>query len=203
MSYTDQLVVTGYINDIGLYPRQNVTESYRRGVEVEASWQIFAKLKLSGNITLSQNRIKEYKSYTALYDASFAYAGQEVTTYNNTDLAFSPALIAGTNISWTPVKNLSLNFISKYVGDQYLDNTKNESRKLEAYTVHDIRLNYSLDGVVGRNIGLTLAVYNLLNEEYESNGYTYSYKYDSNLITENYFFPQAGTHFLAGITLKF
>jgi iron complex outermembrane receptor protein len=38
---------------------------------------------------------------------------------------------------------------------------------------------------------------------YESNGYTYGYLYDGQLIQENFYFPQAGTNFIGGITIGF
>ena len=38
MQYTDQLVATGQLNDVGNPIRVNVEESYRRGLELEATF---------------------------------------------------------------------------------------------------------------------------------------------------------------------
>src|SRR5690606_436819 len=39
MLYKDQLVATGYINDVGSIVRENVGKSYRTGIELDAKWQ--------------------------------------------------------------------------------------------------------------------------------------------------------------------
>jgi iron complex outermembrane receptor protein len=79
----------------------------------------------------------------------------------------------------------------------------NEGRMLEAYMVNDLLLSYRLQTSFSKEVSLRLGVYNIFNQLYQSNGYTYSYFYGGNLITENFFYPQAGTHFLGGVTLKF
>jgi iron complex outermembrane receptor protein len=38
---------------------------------------------------------------------------------------------------------------------------------------------------------------------YEPNGYSFSYYYGGELITENYYYPMAGINFMAGLNLKF
>ena len=57
-------------------------------------------------------------------------------------------------------------------------------------------------------IAFNLLINNIFNQEYVSNGYTYSYYYrpvgsNENIIKENFYYPQAGINFLTGITLKF
>jgi iron complex outermembrane receptor protein len=89
------------------------------------------------------------------------------------------------------------------VGDQYLDNSSSPDKQLDAFFVNDIRLNYLFKTKLIREIGFTLAINNVFNEQYESNGYTYGYIYGGKRITENFYYPQAGTNLLAGISLKF
>jgi iron complex outermembrane receptor protein len=45
-------------------------------------------------------------------------------------------------------------------------------------------------------------VNNLLNNRYETNGYTYGYILGGETVVENFYFPQAGRNFLVGLTLK-
>ena len=55
----------------------------------------------------------------------------------------------------------------------------------------------------------SLLVNNILNHLYEPNGYTFSYYLPGEaaggreLITENYYYPMAGTNFMAGVNIKF
>jgi iron complex outermembrane receptor protein len=203
MNYKDQLILTGEINDVGAYTRMNVPKSFRRGIEIEVGASILKSLAISGNITLSQNEIKEFTEFVDSYDADFNSLPQTEIKHDNTAIAFSPDVISALTISWLPVKNLSLDLITKYVGDQFLDNTENNSRKLDAYLTNDFIAEYHFALPYVKNISLKLAVYNFLNELYESNGYTYGYLYDGQLIQENFYFPQAGTNWMGGVTIGF
>ena len=53
-----------------------------------------------------------------------------------------------------------------------------------------------------KSISINLAVYNLFNNFYESNGYTWGYIGGGTEVRENFYYPQAGINFMAGITLK-
>jgi iron complex outermembrane receptor protein len=199
MDYKNQLVLTGEINDVGAYNRTNVAKSFREGIEAELGIQLLKWLSWNANITVSKNKIKDFKEYIDNYDST----AQSVIIYKESDIAFSPSIIAASTLTFEPVKNLKFSFISKYVGKQYLDNTSNEERRLDAFFVNDLRINYSIHTKYISEIGFTLAINNLFGEEYESNGYTWGYIAGGKHTVENFYFPQAGRNYLAGITLKF
>jgi len=55
-----------------------------------------------------------------------------------------------------------------------------------------------------KSIDFRVLVNNLFNEQYETNGYTwYSYYQGGQRVNDLRYFPQAGTNFLASVTLKF
>ena len=199
MLYKNQLVLTGELNDVGSSVRTNADRSYRLGVEFDATYFFSSKFSWNLNATFSENKIANFES--VLYDYTTGY-DVLTTEYKNTDISFSPSFIGASRLMWNPIESLELNFISKYVGDQYLDNTQNENRKIDAYFVSDFRIAYSIENAVFRRIEISLLVNNVFNELYSSNGYTYSYIYGQE-ITENFYYPQAGTNFLAGLKLQF
>ena len=199
MLYKNQLVLNGKVNDVGEYNRTNVDNSYRLGIEWSNSIQIHKMLEWKANATWSMNKIKTYYEFIDNYDSSY----QEVMKYENTAISFSPNWIIGSQLVFKPIKNCSINFISKYVGEQYLDNTSNKDRSLDAYLVNDLRINYSVYPRKMKEILFTLCFNNLFNEEYESNGYTYNYISGGKLVVENFYFPQAGFNVMGGLTLKF
>lgn len=199
MDYKNQLVLTGEINDVGAYNRTNVAKSYREGIEAELGIKLLKSLTWNANITFSKNKIKGFKEYIDNYDST----AQSVIVYNESDIAFSPNIIAGSVLCFEPVKNLKFSFISKYVGKQYLDNTSNEERRLDAFFVNDLRINYSFKTKLIPEIGFALTLNNLFGEQYESNGYTWGYIAGGKHIVENFYYPQAGINYLAGLTLKF
>jgi iron complex outermembrane receptor protein len=203
MFYKDQLILTGEVNDVGAYVRDNVDRSYRIGAEFDAKWQISNQLSWATTATLSQNRIKRFSEFFDVYDVNFDYLGQRENQYTNTDIAFSPSFIASNEFAYKPTKALEIALLTKYVSDQYLDNTSNNARKLDAFFVNDLRLSHNLNFKGVKNLNLSLLVNNIFNEKYESNGYSFGYIYDNNLITENYYYPQAGTNFLLSLNAKF
>ena len=199
MNYTDQLIVTGQINDVGSYTRQNVDKSYRTGVEIVADYQFNQKFSWSANATFSQNKIKDFTEYLDDYDNG----GQQEIKYGETDIAFSPSVIAANTFSFRPAKGFSINLLSKYVSEQFLDNTSTDTRKLDAYFVNDLQLVYNFSYKFFKNVELNLLVNNILSEEYESNGYTFGYIAGGETARQNYFYPQAGRNFLVGLKMQF
>lgn len=202
MKYKDQLILTGQINDVGAYTRTNIPNSYRVGVEVQGSTMINDWLKAGGNITLSQNKIKNFTEYIDAYDANYNWTGQNANFYKESTISFSPAVIGAATITLMPVKKLNIDLLSKYVSRQYLDNTKNENRKLNPYFTEDVRAIYSFNKNWFKNIDLIFQVNNVLNKKYEPNGYTFSYYVGPELSTENYYYPMAGTNWMLGVNVR-
>ncbi len=213
MNYKDQLVLTGDLDDVGDPIRENVEKSFRAGIELQLGYKLSDAFRVDANATFSQNKIKSfnYVVYDAQYDPNTydTVVYEAVTTaYQDTDISFSPNVIAGGTLSYSPVENLNLGFISKYVGKQYLDNTSSDSKSMDAYFVNNLSASYKYQPSWIKEISFNLLVNNIFNSEYVSNGYTYSYYYrpvgsTDDAITENFYYPQATTNFLVGITLKF
>ena len=198
MKYNDQLVLTGKINDVGAYTRTNIANSYRLGIELQGGATITNWLKASANLTLSRNKIKDFTEYIDDYDNG----GQHMNTYNETDISFSPFVLGAATITVTPFQKATVDLLSKYVGKQYLDNTGNEGRKLNAFYTQDIRATYSFSKGWIKNTDLVLQVNNIFNKKYEPNGYTFSYYSGSQLQTENYYFPMAGMTWMLGVNVR-
>ncbi|UBM57452.1 TonB-dependent receptor [Marinilongibacter aquaticus] len=199
MKYKDQLVLTGAINNVGESIRLNVPDSYRAGIELQLAQQLSEKFLFNGNVTLSRNKIKEFNEFVPSYDGE---TPDEYNRYTDTDISFSPSVIAGASLSYKPCKVMELAILPKYVGKQYLDNTSSEDRTIDPYFVSDFRINFELNPTWAKALGVSLLVNNVFNAQYSSNGYTYSYLYGEK-ITENFLYPQAGTNFLAAIRLRF
>jgi iron complex outermembrane receptor protein len=204
MNYKDQLILTGEINDVGAYNRTNVSKSYRTGIEIEGGYMLLKQLSISGNLTLSRNKIVAFNEYVDNYD-NFDSEGnmiQDIIQHSNTDIAFSPNIIAALGLNYEPIKNLQIGLLSKYVGQQYLDNTSNENRKLDSYYITNLNLNYTISKFGFKEIVIGILVNNLFDHQYENNGYTWGYIYGGQGITENYFYPQAGRNLLVRLTFK-
>ncbi|ODT91273.1 MAG: TonB-dependent receptor [Sphingobacteriales bacterium SCN 48-20] len=202
MLYKDQLVQTGMINDVGAYTRINVPNSYRMGIELQGGVIINKWLNASANLTLSRNKIKAFTEFLDDYDADFEWIGQQSVRHRNTDIAFSPALIAGGSINILPVKNFEISLLEKYVGRQYMDNTQNKERSLDDFFTQDVRALYTLRGKRLGEWTLIGQVNNVFNRRYEPNGYTYSYVFDGSITADKFYMPMAGTNFMVGVNVR-
>ncbi|RYY52745.1 MAG: TonB-dependent receptor [Chitinophagaceae bacterium] len=202
MHYTDQLVLTGKVNDVGAYTRVNVPSSYRSGIELQGAYFFSNKVNISGNLTLSRNKVKAFTEFLDEYNADFDWIGQYTVDHRNTDIAFSPSTTGAAMLNILPVKNLELSFISKYVGKQYLDNTESNSKKLDAFYTQDVRLGYTFSRKIFNEWSVVAQVNNVFNKQYQPNGYTYGYIYDGSLTTENFYFPMAGTNYMLSLNIR-
>ncbi len=199
MNYYNQLVLTGQLNDVGASVRSNVDNSYRVGIEGDATFTLSEKIVLNANLTLSENKIRKYVE--VLYDYTDGFDVVE-EVFTDTEISFSPSIIGASTLIFKPLKNSEMAVIAKYVGEQYLDNTQQSSRSLDAFSTIDVKFGYVLKSSIFKEVEFSLLVNNIFNAMYSSNGYTYSYIVGDR-ITENFFYPQAGINFLTGITLRF
>jgi iron complex outermembrane receptor protein len=169
------------------------------GIELQARWRPIDWFNISGNISLSENKVMDFVEYFDDYDNG----GQKTKSYDKTDISFSPALTGGATLNFRPAKYVELSILSKYVGIQYLDNTSNKTRALEPFYTQDAIALFTVSDKLVRELNLVLQVNNIFNAKYEPNGYTFSYIYGGETITENFYYPMAGTNFMIGLNLKF
>lgn len=200
MYYRDQLIITGEVNDVGEYIRQNVPRSYRAGLELDAQWQPLKALTWSATAAFSDNKILNFSEYVDLHD----YSGQQLFSYDRTHIAMSPTVVGSSEIAYQLHPSFELAWVSKYVSRQYLDNTSAKVRSLDPFFVNNLRLNYTTSYLAAKQVGFTLLVNNIFGVEYASNGYTWGHlNEDGSRAFYNYYYPQATANFMLGMQLKF
>jgi len=203
MNYRNQLVPTGELNDVGAAIRTNVDESYRTGVEVEGTIRLSPKLIWNANVALSQNKIKNFDEVIYDYGTNFDEYNEVVNTFSNSDISFSPNVIAGSSLMFSPIKNVELGLLTKYVGKQFLDNTSKDSRSIDSYFINDLRVSYIIKPSFMREISVSLLANNIFDVAYSSNGYTYGYRGGATEYRQNFYYPQAGRNYLLMVALRF
>ncbi|CCZ80055.1 TonB-dependent receptor [Odoribacter laneus] len=221
MDYRNQLVLTGQLNEIGEAVSANVKESYRAGAEFSAGVRFTDWLRWDINATWSRNRIKHYTEYRndvdlngeGLYTAEGTIS--QTTRYlGSSPISFSPDFMGNSLISFH-CKGWDASFQSQYVSKQYLNNSGDKACMLEAYFVNNLNLNYTFQLPLAKAVTLGISVYNLFDEEYESNGYasctavypttdgTKPAGVKPELISDAAYYPNAGINVLAYLTLHF
>lgn len=203
MSYQNQLILTGEINDVGGYTRTNVDKSYRLGLELEGGYQPLKQLGFTANLSLSQNKIIDFVEYVDSYDNSWNVIPQTAIHHGTTDMAFAPSVIGGLAVNYRPFKGFLVSWMHKYVGEQFLDNTSNDTRTIPGFYISHVTVSYSFSAAFFKEITIGAKVENLFNRMYASNGYTFSYLVGNTRTQENFYFPQAGRNYSIRLLLKF
>ena len=182
MAYQDQLILTGTLDDVGNPIRSNSEKSYRLGVEMDAAIVLSSTFSLRPNLTLSRNK-----------NIDLAVSGQN---YGTKDISYSPSVIAGNSFIYKPTESLQIIWLQKYVGQQYMNNIESPEAKLADYFINDLNVTYEIKPKsVFKSIVFKGLVNNIFDKKYISNGYMWD--------IYPYYYPQAGTNLLAGITLLF
>lgn len=200
MNYKDQLVLSGELNDVGAPLRTSSGKSYRLGLEVDAEIQLLKNLRTLPNIALSTNKNVDFVTSR----------DGELVNLGNTNISFSPSVVAGNMLEYSPIQKLQLGFLSKFVGEQYMGNIDSEASKLDSYFVNDLNIVYTLDSFPWvKEVAFSALVNNIFNVEYISNGYFYTYDDDFSdpgtvtTVEGAGYYPQATINFLVGATVKF
>lgn len=187
MRYKDQLVLTGELNDVGAPLRANVGDSYRLGLEIDANIKLGNKFALQPNVALSDNRNIDFISQS----------GGTIENLGNTNIAYSPNVVAGNILSFIPNENLQLSLLSKFVGKQYMGNIDSEASVLESYSQTDLNIQYNIPtNAFIKSIVLSGLVNNIFDTDIVSNGADFGGGFI-------YYYPQAGINFLLGATINF
>jgi len=199
MYYHNQLILTGEINDVGATILTNVSKSYRQGIEIETGIRILKNLNWYENITISRNIIPVFADLTDNWDTS----EQDKETLKNKTISFSPSIIAGSVIDYYPIKDFHISLNTKYVGKQYIDNTQNTERMLNAYLVQNISFLYTIKNKILKELTCQFAVNNLFDKMYETNAWVYKYIEGGSQHVMDGYFPQAGINYMLKIGVRF
>lgn len=227
MHYKDQLVVSGQLNDVGAYTRINAPKSFRTGIELDLSYSPISFLRFSGNLSWSKNKIKsidEYIDASDFVNGELIYLPQRIISHSNTDISFSPDLIAFCEVSIKPfvkidnlLSGLEIIYQSKFVSKQYMDNFENYYSRLPAFTKHGLRLSLPIN-IKKHKLIISTSVNNLFNNIIIPNGWVYRYYYGgpasdissaydrsegNGLFTQSGLFPEATRNYFLNINYKF
>lgn len=205
MEYKNQLVATGKLSETGYVIKENIPDSYRRGLELAAAWQIAKPVRFDANLTLSENKAVNYVNKVDVMDGSGEIVSQNDLFYKKANLTLSPQVVGMAMVTVNPLKQLALSVNGKYVGKQYMDNTSRDFTKVPAYFVIGFNASHNFTFKNQSGMQLSLTVDNLLNRQYYSYGWVYYGEYnDGNApyISQGVY-AQAGINFIAKITYKF
>lgn len=207
MEFHDEIASTGELSEIGLLLRRNVPRSYRRGVELDLTWQPVTALRFRTDANLSRNRISRWTQFYDVYDADGNWIDSAPVTYRNVTPVLTPSLVLNQGVEYSPSSLWTAGAVGRWVGSSYLDNTNNRSFRTPSFFTLEANFSMSLSRWLPGNPTLGVQVNNILNNErIYGSGYDYTYftrgeTGQDTLEGTSYFFPQATRH--AIVTLGF
>ena len=220
MEYWDMLLETGKLSDVGYAIKENVPRSWRRGIELAANWNAAGWLQLSGNITLSTNKIRSYTAYYEMYDNmnDWNYLGQHKVDFENTDILMSPSVTGMASATFRPfayssrsLKSVYASLNGKYVGRQFYDNTSSDERSIPAYFVSDLAVGYEIplnrrnELSDGSALTLSFHVHNLFNKHYYADAWLWRayFLQEDSYYAETGIYPQAPLNWTFKLAWRF
>ncbi len=209
MEFTNEIALTGELSEVGLPLRQNVDESYRRGLEVDLRWQLGPGWTLLHSANLSRNRIREWTQFYDVYDEQGNWIGSEPITYRNVRPLLTPETVANLGLEWSP-GTFRLALMGRYVDDSQLDNTDLADFRTPSFTNVDLRASVDLSRWwPSASPTLALFVNNLFDgdDQYPS-GYSYQFlaRDDSGRDTLDgipFYYPRATRNVVLSMSARF
>jgi iron complex outermembrane receptor protein len=205
MDYTNQLVLTGALDDVGQQIRATSGSSYRFGLEIDADITLSDKFSIKPNAAFSTNKNRDF---FITRDGI-----EQPQALGNTDLSFSPDVIIGNMFTYMPSENLQISFLSKYVGQQFMSNFSSaisNADVLDSFFTSDLNIVYEIKTTkIFKSITFTALVNNIFNVEFVSRGFYFTFDDDYSVANQVTtvdgagFYPQATRNFLIGVTLRF
>ncbi|MBV8516930.1 MAG: TonB-dependent receptor [Acidobacteria bacterium] len=188
MEFHDEIAATGELSDIGLALRRNVDRSSRRGLELEAKWQVRPNVRLRTDANVSRNRIRTWTQFFDVYDDAGTFTGSDAVTYHDVEPLLTPNVLLNQTIEYAPTRRVSLGAVARYAGRSYLDNTGNPAFATPSFFTADARVAYA----VTPRARVSLQVDNVFdNDRVYANGYSYLYESGGARTGTAYYFPQA------------
>jgi iron complex outermembrane recepter protein len=157
MDFRNEIAPIGALSYIGTPLRQNVGQSYRRGIEADVTYQATPRLVLTANATASRNRIREFT------DSS----GDAPVTHHNVEPLLTPRFTSFARAQFAATGALSLALESQYTSRSFLQNTSDARFVLPA--AHTVNASASLR--LHRGVELMVRGNNLTDNKKFGSGY--------------------------------
>ncbi len=191
MDFENEIVPYGGTSEEGLGIRGNAEKTLHRGVELG----LRARLSSRNLLTMAASR-----SWDEFDEFLFTDWDGSQEDYSDNPIALFPDRLLSVAMRTAWNERVSSQIRVRHVGQQYLDNTGDQDRTIDAYTTVDFSLwadlsALGLEGLQGARAFLHLR--NLGDTEYETYGY-----YDG-WDGGNHYIPGSGRNFALGVDYDF
>jgi len=150
MRFRNEILPIGQLTYIYTPLRKNVASSYRRGIELDATVRVSARVEAGANATAMVSHIEEYTD-------------RDGNTYRDVPALLTPKFQSAQRLTWRPSRALNLTAEGRYIGRSQLTNTNDPFLVLPSSYVLDARASTTVGRVsislFGSNLGNSARYY--------------------------------------------
>ncbi|MFH1891916.1 MAG: TonB-dependent receptor [Candidatus Zixiibacteriota bacterium] len=205
MEFGNEIIPAGGYTDDEVPLTINASRSVHAGIETTAGYKPLDFLSLSGNLSVTYDRARDFKVSQILYDNSSDWnqLGTVTVDYSDNPLQGFPTYL-GNILTDLQFDRYRLALRSKFAGRQYIDNAGIKAISVGPFVTFSASASAALinPAGVGRLL-LSGRVDNIFNRKYETSGFYESYTFrDSPAIAGAYYIPAAETSFFVQLKLE-
>ncbi|MBN1327705.1 MAG: TonB-dependent receptor, partial [Candidatus Cloacimonetes bacterium] len=184
MDFRNEIVAYGGVNNDGNPIRGNAESTVHRGIEFSVKGRFSASWEIAGDVSYNDNYFREFNPYN--------WSG-ETDDYSGNSLSGFPDILGKIKCSYRR-ENLLASVQLQHIGKQYLDNTEDDDRIIEAVQICNAACIWKVPELLKTiDLELNFRVNNIFDQSYYSAGYF------DDWYQEKYFWPAAGRNFYVGI----
>jgi iron complex outermembrane receptor protein len=180
MEFVDELIKSGQVDVFGQPRTGNAERTRHMGLEFDGVMVVNDRIRVSGNMTISRNRLVRYRTFN----------GSAWKSLDGNSIAGFPDLLGNLRAEYSTEASTAA-IALKYVGPFSTDNEQSARNRNDAYTILNADATHAID--LGASVSLILRgeVRNITNKLYTSGG------------EGEAFFPAAERNYLVGLTVKY
>ncbi len=182
MEFFDEIIKSGQLDIFGRPVTGNAERTRHIGLELVGRIQLLSYLSIDGNVTISRNRLVEYKEFDPTVGGFVSLNGNPIAGF--------PDLLANARMTYA-AENVVLSLWGRYVSAIYTDNKNLAHRRTDPYTVFDLDASYDVPFGSFATVTLRGKIRNLFNTLYLAGG------------DGDQFFPGAERNYFITLTFDF
>jgi len=185
MDFSNEISPTGeFIPEGFVQLRENISSSFRTGIELEWQWNLLQPLTLSGNATWMQTNISEFSP------------GASDQVFTDVESILSPNWLGNAKAVYQVFDWMHISASGRYMGEAFLELTNNPEFVMPSFFTADL----GLDVVINSRISASLKVNNVFDKLYFTNGAPLDTNFDGSFDTSG-FIVQPPRHAFAEVKI--
>jgi iron complex outermembrane receptor protein len=168
MQVSDEIIpYAGQVDDNGYPISGNADKTIHQGIEFSARMNTRVNVGFFGNFSVNDDHFVDYVEY------GFDWVNWVPIEYDRSGnrIGGFPSMLASYGATYG-FRNIDLGFYGRFAGEQYVDNSEDDSRKLDSFHVNDLMISYDFGSEFGLGkTAFTFRANNLFDIKYVTSGY--------------------------------